>query len=400
MQYVLIADTFPPEINSAAIQLTDLLECNLAKTSKIVVIVPDSGLTSPFKIIYYGNHTILRVKAPRKKGRPYVLRLLVEISLPFIFARAMSKSNLNFCNTLGIIWYSPMIFWAPLIHYLKLRYTTKSYLILRDVFPNWAVDLKILNNRVLISFFKIFAEYQYWVADRIGIQSPGNSEYFKSKRYVGKVEVLHNWLSVAPSKAVEDFDFCNTHLQGKKIFLYAGNLGVAQGINELIQVCINMKNDKEIGFAFFANGSELVLLKQVIEAEALENVLVHDAVAHTELPNIMRQCHAGLVTLDRRHKSHNIPGKFLSYLANGLPVLAHINPGNDLEDIIKTNNVGFVVTVNDAVQLEAEIKNLYRHIEQDPRIRQRCKQVCENMFAPDRAWSQICDGLSSVSSSA
>ncbi|WP_211160137.1 hypothetical protein [Aromatoleum aromaticum] len=52
------------------------------------------------------------------------------------------------------------------------------------------------------------------------------------------------------------------------------------------------------------------------------------------------QCHVGVVALDRRHKTHNIPGKFLTYMQSGLPVLANINPGNDLVDLIDSEQVG------------------------------------------------------------
>ncbi|MDD2878988.1 MAG: hypothetical protein PHQ58_00995 [Rhodoferax sp.] len=47
-----------------------------------------------------------------------------------------------------------------------------------------------------------------------------------------------------------------------------------------------------------------------------------------------------MAALDPRHKTHNIPGKFLSYMQSGLPVLATINAGNDLADVIQTERVG------------------------------------------------------------
>jgi hypothetical protein len=50
------------------------------------------------------------------------------------------------------------------------------------------------------------------------------------------------------------------------------------------------------------------------------------------------------LALDPRHTTHNIPGKFLSYMQAGLPVLASINPGNDLAELIQREDVGRVCT--------------------------------------------------------
>lgn len=57
---------------------------------------------------------------------------------------------------------------------------------------------------------------------------------------------------------------------------------------------------------------------------------------------MLAQCHIGLLALDPRHKSHNIPGKFLTYLSAGLPVLARVNPNTDLVSLIEGEKVGLV----------------------------------------------------------
>jgi len=64
-------------------------------------------------------------------------------------------------------------------------------------------------------------------------------------------------------------------------------------------------------------------------------VLFYDEIDPDEIPGLYAQCHVGIVALDPRHKTHNIPGKFLSYMQSGLPVLASINPGNDLVELIQ-----------------------------------------------------------------
>ncbi len=79
------------------------------------------------------------------------------------------------------------------------------------------------------------------------------------------------------------------------------------------------------------------------EKRKLDNILFYNEISPKEIPRLYEQCSYGIVSLDKRHKTHNIPGKFLSYMRSGLPVLAVINKNNDLEKIIKDNGVGFKI---------------------------------------------------------
>jgi len=87
-------------------------------------------------------------------------------------------------------------------------------------------------------------------------------------------------------------------------------------------------------------------LKTSVIDRKLDNVLFYDEIHPDEIPDLYAQCSAGIVSLDSRHKSHNIPGKFLTYMQCGLPVLANVNLGNDLAEIIRDAKVGQVCENN------------------------------------------------------
>ena len=76
------------------------------------------------------------------------------------------------------MWYSPTIFLAPFVQFLKLENNSPGFLILRDVFPNWALDLGIIPRGPVYWVLNAIARYQYSVADIIGVQSNGNLAYF------------------------------------------------------------------------------------------------------------------------------------------------------------------------------------------------------------------------------
>ncbi|NJR72443.1 MAG: glycosyltransferase family 4 protein, partial [Gammaproteobacteria bacterium] len=117
-------------------------------------------------------------------------------------------------------------FFGPLAHILKKKSKCKSYLIIRDIFPEWALDLGLIKRGLPYSFFKMIARYQYAVADTIGVQSMGNRSYFQSGAYLSRpqsVEVLENWVADTP---VSDcpINLSESKAGGAKIFVLRGKI--------------------------------------------------------------------------------------------------------------------------------------------------------------------------------
>jgi glycosyltransferase involved in cell wall biosynthesis len=189
----------------------------------------------------------------------------------------------------------------------------------------------------------------------------------------------------------------STGLAGRKIFVYAGNMGVAQGTTILIDLAERLLNRVDIGFLFVGRGSDRQRLQQDVKARGLDNVAFLDEIVSAEIPGLYKQCHIGIVALDSRHKTHNIPGKFLSYLQAGLPVLACINAGNDLEKMILSERVGQVCNDHSvdtlermALYLADEVIGNTANIQA---VSARCKALSKKLFLPEVAVKQIVSTL-------
>tara|TARA_S200000501_G_scaffold376095_1_gene429937 strand:- start:993 stop:2192 length:1200 start_codon:yes stop_codon:yes gene_type:complete len=361
MRFAIISDSFLPETSSAAIQLTDLSKEFIRQKKEVIVFVPDSTLKKSYKLDNFEEITIIRLKVFNIKSKNLILRAINEFLMPFLMIRNLKKiidrPDLQKFN--GIIWYSPSIFLGPLVNKLKKNSKCKTYLILRDIFPEWALDLKLLKKGPIYFFFKTIAFYQYSLADTIGIQSSGNKIYFKKwiKKAGRKLEVLDNWLEEVPSY-VEKLNTDNNFFKNKKIFIHAGNTGLAQGINLILDLIKEFKNDDSIGFVFVGKEKNMHFIKKYIYKNDLKNILILDEVDPKFIPSLYKECFAGIVSLDIKHKTHNIPGKFISYLNSGLPVLAAINKGNDLENLITENKIGYVSTGNNLKKLKKTLIKL------------------------------------------
>jgi len=395
MRLALIADTFPPLRTSGAVQLRDLSREFVRQGHELTVMLPSAELDSPWQVEHVDGIRVVRLRAARTKDVGYAQRTLAEFLMPFQMRRNLRRSPLAGETWDGVVWYAPSIFHGPLARHLKRTSRCRGYLILRDIFPEWAVDMGLMSaNGLPYRFFDAVARYQYGVADVIGVQTPGNRPYLQwwEQRQGKRLEVLQNWLADTPASTCS-LRLDGTPLAGRKVFVYAGNMGVAQGMGILLDLAQRMRERADVGFLFVGRGSEAARLAADARARGLDNVLFHDEIHPDEIPGLYRQCHAGLIALDPRHGSHNIPGKFLTYMQSGLPVLARINPGNDLAELIRDEAVGQVGEGGDADALHRLALALLGTMDADEGLAGRCRELYLQRFSPVSAVRQIVSAL-------
>jgi len=395
MRIALIADTFPPLRTSGAVQLRDLSREFARQGHALTVFLPTPDQDKPWSLEEIDGVQVLRLKAPRTKDIGYVRRTLGEFTMPFAMLRQFRKSPLSSERWDGVVWYAPSIFHGPFASALKSRSHCKGYLIIRDIFPEWAVDMGLMGRGLPFRFYDAVARYQYSVADVIGVQTPGNRGYFDhwQQKPGRKLEVLQNWLD-KPTQARCSIRVNETALAGRKVFVYAGNMGVAQGMDILLHLAEKLRHRTDVGFLFVGRGSDASRLKASAKDRKLDNVLFYDEIHPDEIPNLYSQCSAGIVALDPRHKSHNIPGKFLTYMQSGLPVLANVNVGNDLAKMIRDKQVGQVCESNQVGELLQLTYKLLTQIDsQAEQLQNRCRSLFEREFDVDRTVRQIVAAL-------
>lgn len=395
VRVALIADVFPPLRSSGAVQLRDLSIEMVSQGYSVTVLIPSPDLEVPWRIDYLNGVEVLRLKAPKTKDIGYVRRTIGEFFMPFIMLKNFRKSSLAAVTWHGVVWYAPTIFLGPLANALKRSSGCRSYLIVRDIFPEWAVDMGLLKRGLPYRFFKLVERYQYSVADVIGVQTPGNLPYLAGwkKSPNRRLEVLQNWLADAANVGCS-VQLAETPIAGRITFVYAGNMGVAQGMGILLDLAASLVGRKDIGFVFVGRGSDAQLLRNDAKRRNLDNVIFYDEIDPTEIAGLYAQCHIGLVALDQRHKTHNIPGKFLSYMQAGLPVLACINQGNDLEKTIITEDVGLVSTEYSVETLGQLAKRLVDRVVYDQEVLSKnCRALSIKHFSSRRAVKQIMAAL-------
>ena len=390
MKIFLVVVYYLPSTKSSAKLIHDLALEFKNRGHDVTVITPSESIKSNYEIGNIEGVEVLSIKTGKIDGASKIVRTINELLLSYnIWRKGKSYFQLNKCDL--VVWYSPSIFFGALVKKLKRVYGSSSYLILRDIFPQWALDTGVLKKGLIFNFFQKKELDQYNAADIIGVQSPANLTYFHEKGWDKKfkLEVLYNWTKVE-EPALPFFNYREKlGLQGKVVFFYGGNIGVAQDMDNLLRLAGSLKCEPRAHFLFVGSGSEVHRIKEEIISKNLTNVIFQEAVGQEEYLSMLSEFDVGLISLDRKIKTPNFPGKMLGYMYFSMPILASINPGNDLKLILEDSKAGLVsINGNDKLLFNNALR-----LSQDNDLRKEIgansKHLLENTFSVTKTANQI-----------
>lgn len=355
MRLIFIVDDYLPESTRVSAKMMHELACCMVRQGHEIVVLTPGARTQESSLLKENldDVQVWRFKSGSVKDVSRLRRLVNESTLSLNAWLGLRREGVV-GRFDGIVFYSPSIFFGPLVRWIKQKSDCKAYLVLRDLFPQWAIDEGIVGPKSLITKYLRFFEYfSYRVADKIGLMSAANVSFFKELnggRF--KVEVLPNWVARAKADKLIPYWRERLGLNEKVIFLYGGNMGKAQDMPNLMRLVRGMKDSPNAHFLFVGQGEEYNYVGDCIKKHGLENATLLPSISQSEFANLLREVDVGLFSLARTHRSHNFPGKILGYIAYGIPILGSVNPGNDLLPVICDSNAGFVCeNGNDAALL-------------------------------------------------
>jgi len=393
MRICLVVDDYLPDSIKVGAKMMHELACELkSQGHDITVVTPSPNLSKRVKIDMLDRITICRFKSGEIKNIGKIKRAMNETLLSYHAWKGLKYYFKKNPHDL-IVYYSPSIFFGPLVKNLKNLWNVKSYLILRDLFPQWVIDNGILKEKSLIAkYFKYFEKINYESADTIGLMSNKNLQWF-DQYYSGanNTEVLYNWTDVKQYTSTKLKYKKQLNIEGKIVFFYGGNMGYAQDIMNLVRLSQKMQKYKEAHFVFVGAGDEVELIQDFILETNAANITLLPSVNQSEFLQMLSEFEIGLFTLNRQHKTHNFPGKLLGYLVQNLAILGSINPDNDLKDILEKYNAGLISeNGEDQILYENAIKLLdseYRN-----RVTSNAKELLYDKFCVSKAANQILHG--------
>ena len=275
-----------------------------------------------------------------------------------------------------ILYTTPPITFPKVIAYLKRQNPqAKTYLLLKDIFPQNAVDLGMMTTGgakgMLYKMFRKKEVELYKLSDHIGCMSPANVEYVvrhNPEVDASKVEVAPNSLELVEFKYEDGQEKAERYYIRKKydipmdvpIFIYGGNLGKPQGIDYLIKCLDANKNRKDCYFVVVGNGTEYGKLEEWYNENKGCCVRLMQRLPKEDYDILVRSCDVGLIFLDHRFTIPNFPSRLLPYLKFKMPVLCATDPNTDIGRIAEENGYGFWCESNSVESFSAILDKMLR----------------------------------------
>lgn len=336
---------------------TDLIRAFRKEGHKVFIVTPTERRDGCKTCIIEENEVkILRVRTLNVQKTNVIEKGIGQISIEFLYKRAIKKffKGVNF----DLILYStPPITFPKVIEYVKkANPKAKTYLLLKDIFPQNAVDMGMLSKSgvkgMLYKYFRVKEKKLYILSDHIGCMSPANVKYVLENNpeiSTDRVEVAPNSLEL--NEEIQEVDksvLAKYSLPtDKPIFIYGGNLGVPQGIPFLIE-CLEANADRgDCHFLVVGSGTYYQKLADWYAVRQPNSVTVMKGLPKEDYDRLVQSCQIGLIFLDYRFTIPNYPSRLLSYLEYKMPVIACTDINCDIGSIAEANGFGYYVPSND-----------------------------------------------------
>lgn len=300
---------------------------------------------------WHSNVHILKIKTGNIQKTNIIEKGISTVLLESQVTRGIRKyfKDVKF----DLVTYStPPITIVKPVSFVKKRDNARSYLMLKDIFPQNAVDLGMMKTTglkgLIYKYFRKNEKKLYSISDKIGCMSQANVDYvIKHNPEINKekVEIFPNCIEPVDVSLTDEEKKAMRQKYGipidKKVFVYGGNLGRPQGVPFIIDCLKAEKDNKDVFFLIVGDGTEYGKLEQFEKDEHPSNFKLMKRLPKDDYDRMIASCDVGMIFLDHRFTIPNFPSRLLSYMQAGLPVLACTDPNTDIGKVIVEDGFGW-----------------------------------------------------------
>ncbi|MDO9153322.1 MAG: glycosyltransferase family 4 protein [Paludibacter sp.] len=361
---------------------TDLLRTFVHKGHHVSIVTPKERRNGIETFLEKGeNYNILHVKTLNIVSTNIIEKGIGTLAIEYQYMWAIRK-HLSGIKYDLILYSTPPITFTRVIKAIKRRDHAKTYLLLKDIFPQNAVDLGMFKREgILHRFFRRKEKQLYAVSDYIGCMSPANVAYVLKHNpqiRTDKVEVCPN--SIEPDESIKEkedtFEVRKKYNipQNAVIFIFGGNMGKPQGLSFLTEVLEANNNKADRYFIVIGTGTERQKVADWFATHEHTNSVLLDGLPKREYDQLVKACDVGLIFLDQRFTIPNYPSRLLSYLEYKMPVIVASDNNSDMGKIAEENKYGFFAVHGDTEMFNDQLDKLTKN-------RNLIKEMGENGYA-------------------
>ena len=341
---------------------TDLMREFVKDGHNLYIISPtEKRKNEPTKLIDSGKVKILKLQIGNTQKTNLVEKGISTLTLESKFKSGIKK-YFNDVKFDLVIYTTPPITLQKAVEFVKKRDNARTYLLLKDIFPQNSVDLGLMKKQGPLSglykFFRHKEKQLYKISDYIGCMSQANVDYLLKKNPgVNRSKIIEVCPNSIEPQMIEisgsDRDKIREKYEVPKdkfVFVYGGNLGKPQGIDFLIE-CLkaNEKNDNSF-ILIVGSGTEFNKIDRFFEEAKPQNAKLMAHMPREDYEVLANTCDVGLIFLDKRFTIPNFPSRLLSYMQASMPVLAATDVNTDIGNTIIGGNFGYWCESSNAIE--------------------------------------------------
>ncbi|KKB40911.1 glycosyltransferase family 4 protein [Bacillus thermotolerans] len=345
---------------------TDLLREFRDNGHKVYVVsARERRLSEPTEYTNENGVYFLRVKIGNITKTGVIEKGISTVMIENLFLKAIKKYIKDVKFDL-VIYSTPPITFEKVINYVKKKDKAVSYLLLKDIFPQNAIDLQMFSkNSPVYWYFRHKEKKLYRNSDYIGCMSQANVEFILKNNHElssSNVEICPNSIEPLTIDKSESTTMKIREKYGipfdRTVFIYGGNLGKPQGVDFLLK-CLNANRDnEEVYFIIAGSGTEFPKVKTYINRQHPRNVQLINQLPKEDYEALANSCDVGLIFLDKRFTIPNFPSRLLSYMQASMPVLAATDVNTDIGRIIEEGKFGYWCESNDVKGFNQHLQKL------------------------------------------
>lgn len=321
---------------------TDLVDKLIYKGHEITVVVAEESKNiKKTQLKYENNAEVLRVKVGNQYGVGLIEKGYTTLKInPFL--KAAIDKYLDSREYDLILYSTPPVTLSSLVKYCRKKFNARTYLMLKDIFPQNAVDLEIFSKKsIFYYYFKMKENNLYKLSDKIGCMSTANMKYIIENSNVSneKVEIFENTTRIQNPILInkDEIRKQNQLPIDKVIFVFGGNLGKPQAIDFLLKGVENLSQYSKAYFLIIGDGVEKNKIMNYIQKEKPGNLMYLPKVEKSKYEKILKSCDVGLINLSYNFTIPNFPSRILNYMHEEIPILASTDVVTDIRELVETD---------------------------------------------------------------
>ena len=384
MKILYISTAFPMEGTSTI--YTDLAEALVSHGHEVTVVTKEErrNQTATSMNTERGCR-VLRIRTGNMYDVGFIEKGASIITMAWLMTGAMRR-NLKGLKVDLILFEAPPVTMERVAAYAKKRFGARAFLMMKDIFPQNAVDIGLMKKGGLVfRYFRHREASLYRTADMIGCMSEGNVRYLREVSGVeqGKLCVFPN------TKKIRHAEVNRQEIRRKyglpldrTVFIFGGNMGKPQGLDFMVRAIISAEHVGQAFFVLVGRGTERKRVQERLKGQ--KNCMVLENLPRDEYDRLVSSCDVGLISLDHRFTVPNYPSRVLSYMECSMPVLGATDRSTDFKDLlVKDAKCGIWCDSEDVGAFVEAVRKLAASPEMRTEMGQNGRSYLEEHFSVD-----------------